>query len=71
MERSKGRHYTAVCLARDHRDAYIHTMKPPEISPVYGTFQDFQGQQIHVDWEGISGRTIRSMMHAFSAVYGR
>ena len=37
MERSQGRYYTAVCLAGDHRDTYIHTMKPPEISPVYGT----------------------------------
>ena len=37
MERSKGRHYTAVCLAGDHMDAYIHTKKPPEISPVYRT----------------------------------
>ena len=27
----------AYCLAGDNRNGYIHTMKPPEVSPVYGT----------------------------------
>lgn len=32
--------------------------------------QGFKGTDIHVDWEGISGGTVRDLAHAISAVYG-